>query len=51
MKYLLRIFDKQDCLFFIKYFSLFTMLFISIAMAALTLLMKDQINPFFYIQF
>jgi len=40
-----------DLKFFLKYFVLFMLLFVSLALAALYLLLKEQVNPFFYAKF
>jgi hypothetical protein len=41
----------SDFLFFLKYFGLFFLLFVSLALAALTLVLKEQADPFFYARF
>lgn len=51
MKHLLNFKKNSNLHFFLKYFVLFMLLFISLAMAALFVLLKEQGDPFFYIKF
>lgn len=51
MKHLLNFKKNSDGYFFLKYFVLFMLLFISLAMSALFVLLKEQSNAFFYINF
>lgn len=51
MKPLNRLVKNKSAAYFLKYFGLFMLLFVSLAMAALLFLVMEQRNPFLYAQF
>jgi hypothetical protein len=51
MKLLSRFKQSRDWRFFLKYVALFMLLFISLAMSALFVLLREQSRPFFYSMF